>query len=190
MLANISEFFPVPKKAYNQAMPWILFLLATSCFVGCSVSDQAYRIEPGKDLIVLTRKSPSTYYFNQNDEVGFDYFLVKKFAETEGMNLKIRATSSFIELFRMLENGEAHFAAAGLSQTDSRDNRFLASKSYHEQRALIIYKSGNKKPRRPEALIGRDLIVMSGSDHSDHLVDLQKKTFRDHLAGGCHRRFA
>ena len=68
----------------------ILFTaVATLILAGCS-SDRIFDLlNTEKTLIVLTRNSPTTYYFDNDEETGFEYELTKAFADAEGLKLRI-----------------------------------------------------------------------------------------------------
>lgn len=140
---------------------------------GCSGDPLFGNLKKGKELIVLTRNTPTTYYFDGEIETGFDYDLVSAFAESEGYKVRIKVAFTLAELIEGLERGEAHIAAAGLTLTPERASRFNETEPYLEQRPLVIYKSGQSRPRSLDDLIGRDLIVLAGSSHNETLKHLQ-----------------
>ena len=122
---------------------------------------------------MLTRNTPTTYYFEGDRPSGFDYDLISDFARQNNLRLRIKVAFSLPELLNSLERGEAHLAAAGLTQTPKRDVNLIATEPYLEQHALVVYKSGLERPRQVEDLIGRDLIVVAGSSHHEQLVSLR-----------------
>ncbi|MGB0156771.1 MAG: transporter substrate-binding domain-containing protein, partial [Luminiphilus sp.] len=138
-----------------------LTLLLQACFDSPTLAPMA----PGEELVVVTRNTPTTYYFEGDRASGFEYALVKQFAREHDMQLRIKVAFSLPEVFDLLEKGEAHIAAAGLSQSPSRDAQFIASDAYLEQQPLVVYKSGARRPRTLPELVGRDLIVVAGSAH-------------------------
>ena len=140
---------------------------------GCFQSADLPPLEDARELVVLTRNTPTTYYFDGDRASGFDYALVRQFAMQQDMKLRIKVAFSLPELFTMLENGEGHVAVAGLSQSPGRDARFAASIPYLHQQALVVYKSGGLRPRSLPELVNRDLVVVAGSVHTEVLQDLK-----------------
>ena len=122
---------------------------------------------------MLTRNTPTTYYFEGDNEAGLDYALVRAFAEQNGMTMRVKVAFSLPELFAMLDRGEGHIAAAGLTQSAQRDEQFQASLPYLKQQALVTYKSGKLRTRSLPQLVGRDLVVVAGSAHAELLTALQ-----------------
>ena len=70
---------------------------------------------------MVTRNTPTTYYFEGDRASGFEYGLIRAFAREYNMPVRIKVAFSLPELFEMLASGEAHLAAAGLSQSAGRD---------------------------------------------------------------------
>ena len=153
----------------------IALTLSLSLLLGCLESSELTAVEAGQELVVVTRNTPTTYFFDGDRASGFDYSLVKRFAQQHGMTLRIKVAFSLPELFDMLEQGEAHIAAAGLSKSLERDTRFHASLPYLHQKPLVVYKSGSLRPQTLEEMTGRDLIVVAGSAHIESLKALQSQ---------------
>ena len=143
--------------------------------LGCTDTTELAPLETADELVVVTRNTPTTYYFDGDRASGFDYALVKQFALEQGLSLRIKVAFSLPELFKMLATGEAHIAAAGLSQSPSRDAQFLASIAYMEQQPLLVYKSGGNRPRVVDDLVARDIIVVAGSVHVELLTALKEE---------------
>jgi len=144
-------------------LPWLL----TGCGGG---QDEIFtELEQRAELRVVTRNSPTTYFFDGDRPSGFEYDLLTAFAEAEGYQLSIEVAFTLDDLLNKLAEGNVHIAAAGLTLTPERQRRFLASDSYLQQSPLVIYKSGKQRPRKLDDLQGRDLIVLAGSSHAELL---------------------
>ena len=83
-----------------------LTLLLQACFDSPTLAPMA----PGEELVVVTRNTPTTYYFEGDRASGFEYALVKQFAREHDMQLRIKVAFSLPEVFDLLEKGEAHIA--------------------------------------------------------------------------------
>ena len=142
--------------------------------LGCTDSPSLPPLAEGKEVVVVTRNTPTTYYFQGDHASGFEYGLIRAFAREYDMPVRIKVAFSLPELFDMLASGEAHLAAAGLSQSAGRDERFVASNPYLHQQPLVVYKSGGLRPRSLSALVGRDIVVVAGSVHLETLSSLQQ----------------
>ena len=130
-------------------------------------------IESG-ELIVISRNSPSTYYEGPDGATGFEYELAKKFADQLGVKLKIITPDNLNDIFNMLDDEQAHFAAAGLTITESRKQRVRFSPSYQTITQQLVYNSRNRSPKSTASLSSGNLEVVAGSSHVEHLQVLKR----------------
>lgn len=155
-----------------QACHSLLFLLLASLLTACG--NPAPPAEQAPVLKVVTRNGPTTFYEDRNGPTGFEYELVKRFADHLGVELEISARHNLEEIFQMLNTGQAHLAAAGLTMTAERQQRVLFSPAYMQVQQYLIYRQGRFKPVSPEQLSGRQIIVLAGSTHETLLRELQR----------------
>lgn len=151
-----------------------LWLSLATMLTGCDDTPLFAGVRPGGELIVLTRNSPTTYYFDGDEATGFDYELAESFADSAGLELRVKVAFTLEELIDMLDSGEGHIAAAGLTLTQDRRERFLASDPYITQQPLVVYKSGLRRPRKLADLQGRDIVTLASSSHVEKLMALQQ----------------
>jgi len=132
------------------------------------------RIQAEGTLRVITRNSPATYFQDRNGETGFEYELVKRFADDLGLKLEIETADNLDELFNRLNqtNGPA-LAAAGLVGSAGRQSQARFSSAYLDVIPQIIYRNGQQRPSRPGDLVGKRILVLKGSSHAEQLRDLQ-----------------
>lgn len=149
-----------------------LLLAAVSVHTGCSrIPDSPWQTG---ELVVLTRFSPTTYYFDADGApTGFEHDLVRRFAEAQGWRVRFELASSLKELFSRLERGDAHFAAAGLSATDKRLERMRFGPAYADTREVVVCGPSAGTPKGVGDLVGLRLEVVAGSSHLDRLRDLR-----------------
>ncbi|HHX33960.1 MAG TPA: membrane-bound lytic murein transglycosylase MltF [Gammaproteobacteria bacterium] len=127
-------------------------------------------------LHVITRNSPSTYFQDRNGDTGFEYELVKRFADQLGVELKIETADNIDQLFSRIgtENGPV-LAAAGLISTSARQSSVRFSDPYLEVASQVIYHQKNTRPKQPKHLAGQSLLVLKGSIHEENLQALQQE---------------
>ena len=143
----------------------------------------------GEELVVVTRNTPTTYYFQGDRPSGFDYALIKAFAREQGMRLRIKVAFSLHEVFETLDQGEAHVAAAGLSQSTVRDTRFLASEPYSAAAATSGLQIGFAETAHARRPCGSRPGDRGGQCSSGHLIALKQGIPKLSLAGDSRRRF-
>ena len=119
-------------------------------------------------LTIVTRNGLTTYYQDKNGRTGFEYVLAKKFAKKLGLKLNIITVHSLEDLFQVLKQGQADIAAAGLTATDERKQKWYFSPSYFEVKQQVIYnRKLNNKPKTLADLYHKNITVMASSSHSE-----------------------
>ena len=131
------------------------------------------QIEQQGELVVATRWGPATYFSELRQDSGFEFELARSFANHLGVQLRIATFSSFSELLAAVRQGQVHFAAAGLTITDRRQQLFDFSIPYQEIKHQLVYKIGRPKPREIQDLVGKRTVVIAGSSHSEHLLRMR-----------------
>ncbi|MDH5190788.1 MAG: membrane-bound lytic murein transglycosylase MltF [Gammaproteobacteria bacterium] len=128
-------------------------------------------------LAVATRNSPTTYYEGSEGSSGFEYDLVKRFADELGVELEITIPQSLDRIISMVTNNEIHFAAAGLTVTDARKQIMRFTSPYQHVTQQLIYRTrtGLARPRKITDLFGREIEVVADSSHAERLKTLKEK---------------
>ncbi|MBT2987713.1 MAG: membrane-bound lytic murein transglycosylase MltF [Candidatus Thiodiazotropha sp. (ex Ctena orbiculata)] len=150
-------------------------LLAIASLLGsCSIPPPLVeRIKAAGELVVATRNSGTTLYEGSEGLTGFEYELVQLFSEELGVKAHFIIPKSFEGLLPTVVNGDAHLAAAGLTVTPEREAEIRFGPAYQEITQQVVYRSGERRPRKVEDLIGKDLHVLAGSSHEEELVRLK-----------------
>lgn len=127
------------------------------------------------ELRVLSRYSLTSYYVKGDTIAGFEYELAQRFADRLGVKLKIIVPETLGEVLRMVEQGSADLAAAGLTVTEQRKSRIRFGPVYHEVTQQLVYKHGNKKPEDITDILDGQLEVVAGSSHVEQLESLKEE---------------
>jgi len=153
----------------------LLFVVTVLTVSGCKKeSDQSSfkRILERGYVTVGTLYGPNSYYIGANGPAGFEYELAKKYADSIGVSLKILPSYSLDELFPRLDAGEVDFLAAGLTVTPNRLKHYDFAPSYDSVSQKLVFKQGNKRPRKLTDLTG-NLLVTANSSHVENLEKLK-----------------
>ncbi|BCT31553.1 membrane-bound lytic murein transglycosylase F [Pseudomonas protegens] len=127
-------------------------------------------------LRVITRNSPATYFQDRNGETGFEYELVKRFADDLGVELKIETADNLDDLFNQLAQPKGPvLAAAGLVGSEKRKQQVRFSHPYLEVTPQVIYRNGQSRPTSAQNLVGKRIMVLKGSSHAEQLAELKLK---------------
>lgn len=151
----------------------VIFSLFLCCLLSSCKQEPAEK-QPGT-LKVITRNGSTTYYEDKSGPTGFEYELAKLFADSQNLDLEISSAQSLDEIFDNLNNGSIDIAAAGLTITPERQEKWLFSPAYlHIKQQLIYNRKLQNKPQNIDDVIGKKLTVIANSSHVEILEQLKK----------------
>lgn len=131
--------------------------------------------ESGK-LIVLTRNAPTSLYVDRDGkQSGPEYDMVESFAASMNLAVEYKTRTSIQEIIAGIENAQADLAAAGLTITGQRREKFLFGPAYQDVTQQIVCRRDNVQPESIEDLIGLDIVVIADSSYVEQLKSLQQK---------------
>lgn len=160
---------------------WLLATAIPLLLAGCDGDGEVTkqpstleRVQKEGVLRVVTRNSPATYFQDRSGETGFEYELVKRFAENLGVELQIETADNLDDLFsRLNQSNGPQLAAAGLVDSPGRKSQAQFSQPYLQVTPQVIYRNGQPRPSRPDDLIGKRILVLQGSSHAEQLAQLK-----------------
>ncbi len=127
-------------------------------------------------LRVITSSNPSHYYLHNGNLYGFEYELIKHFAEQERLRVDVIVARTRAEMFRLLREGKGDIIAAslpaGLMQTDKRIG-FTAPYSYGNP--VLIGRDSDAAVLDMRELDGRRVTLPADSPYWDYMLELQEQ---------------
>ena len=142
------------------------FFIAVLTLTSCGNPTVLEDLRANNELVVVTRNGPTTYYLGADGPAGFEYELIRGFADAQGMTLRVKVAFTLEDVFETLKRGEAHIAAAGLTGSAERSQLFESTETYLNQHPVVVYKAGQYRPRSLDDLDDLDIVVMRGSQHT------------------------
>ena len=131
--------------------------------------------ESGK-LIVLTRNAPTSLYIDRDGkQSGPEYDLVESFAAALNLEVEYIIKTSIKEIIDGIENAQGDLAAAGLTITSQRQEKFLFGPAYQDVTQQIVCRRDNVQPESIEDLVGLKIVVIAGSSYVEQLESLRQE---------------
>ena len=154
----------------------ILFVLLLSACQDSDRSNATGQARFPEELVVVTRNAPTTWYQGREEAEGPEYDLVRSFAEFHGIPFRIEIVDSIGEVLQWMSEGDAHLAAAGLTDTEERRQQgFIFGPEYLQvQQQVVCRRDHGKLPRKVEDLVGKDIQVIANSSYVERLQELQQ----------------
>ena len=133
-------------------------------------------IQASGKLVVLTRNAPTTVYTDREEkQSGPEFDLVEAFAASLDLEVEYKVKSSVQEIITAVENGEGDLAAAGLTITGQRQQKFLFGPAYQDVTQQVVCRRDNLQPESIEELVGLNIVVIGGSSYVERLQILQQQ---------------
>ncbi len=156
----------------------LLVLLSFPALVSYNSKNHLEVIQERGVLRLATLNSPSDYFLDKGEPAGFEYELVQAFAQEIGVRVELQLARNVGDLVRQVQQRDAHLAAAGLTVTPERARHLGFGPRYLESASTLIYREtrGKPAPTSIEDLIGKRVLVLADSSHSD-LLQQYKQTY-------------
>ncbi len=161
-----------------RSLPLRLLLVFSVSLALCACSDffsDLSTVKRNGVLKVATRNASTTYYQGPRGPMGIEYDLAKRFADELGVELEMVDPPNLNAILSQVEQGDVHFAAAGLTVTESRKERVRFTPPYQTITQQLVYRLGTPRPRSPRDLAGDQLEVVADSSHAERLQQLKEK---------------
>ncbi|PXX88737.1 membrane-bound lytic murein transglycosylase MltF [Marinobacter vulgaris] len=143
--------------------------------VGCSRPSTLQEIRSEGVLHVITRNAPSVYYEGRNGPTGYDYELVRLFADDLGVELKVRVADDNTGVLSVIDQDYAHIGLAGLADRPDFADRYHKVANGLKADSVVVYNRDTNRPDSVKDLEGQTLHLVADSNHEHQLKQLQSQ---------------
>lgn len=164
---------------------WLLMPLLLACCSGSkdgSNRSDLERIEADGVLRVVTLSRSTSYFDYKGEEMGFEYELAKKFAQSLDVDLEVLIAKDENEMITKLLGGEVDLIAYPVViSNDLKEKVAFASHTFNTSQVLVQQKKKNNYGLAKDVvdLIDKEVVVVENSKYHKRLVNLD-----DELGGG------
>jgi membrane-bound lytic murein transglycosylase F len=123
------------------------------------------KIRAAGELRVLSTNGATTYYEGANGYTGFEYTLLKDFAKSLGVKLRIDNEPSNGTLLSAIENNRYHLGSAELNATEAKDRQLRFSLPYLNVTQQLIFDARLKTPKSLNDLKGQEVLISGDETH-------------------------
>ena len=125
-------------------------------------------------LRVATRNAPTPWYIGRGGEpTGPEHDLVESFAQALGVEVAYVQRPTVAGVLAAVERAQADLAAAGITRTEARRDRFRFGPAYQPVTQQVVCRRDNVQPESVEELIGLDIEVIADSSYVERLEALR-----------------
>lgn len=142
----------------------LIIIGSTLALVACSKPSTLQEIRAEGVLHVITRTAPSIYFEGRDGKTGYDYELVRMFAEDLGVELRLRVVEDNIEILSVLDRNYAHIGLTGSPARPDFEHRFHSVANGVQARPVLVYNRNLDKPESLKDLHGKTLHLVAGNN--------------------------
>jgi membrane-bound lytic murein transglycosylase F len=158
LLEALDQFVAVEKVAYRKLSTYI---------------EDLPGIKKRGVLRVLTRNSGATYFLWRGELLGYEYEMVRHFAEGHGLEVEMVVAPTREDLIPMLKDGKGDLIAAFLTISDERRAQGVEfSPRYNKASEMVVAKSSEEGLAGIGDLAGRTITVRKSSSYWSTLQEL------------------
>ncbi|MGD8370530.1 MAG: membrane-bound lytic murein transglycosylase MltF [Syntrophobacterales bacterium] len=174
-MAKLSRkrFNAIGSKLLGLGLLCLVILAGLSCSQ-FAPGDELGIIKARGELRVLTRNNATCYYEGPHGLAGFEYDLVKAFADHLGVKLACVVTDNFHDMIPSLLRGDADLIAAGFTITERRMRKVAFGPAYMEVQQQVVGRRGGPAPGEVADLIGQPLWINAGTSYEERLRELKE----------------
>ncbi len=134
------------------------------------------QIQSHKTLRLITSNNPASYFIWRGELMGFDYDLVRRFADQHNLRLQVVVRDGIEDIRAALEQGEGDLAAAAITVTRERQATGMTfSDAYLEVKEQLISRADEPALASVADLKGRSVAVNPDKSYFQTLQILQQQ---------------
>ena len=137
------------------------------------------QIKKRGELEVVMVNGPTTYFVGATGPEGFDYIMMREFAEYLGVKLKLHVVATVNDALEMTKKGVGDITVGALTKTIKRQKEFIFGPSYYNVKEVVVcdQKMIRQKtfPRSIEDLVGLKITVGDDTSYVETLQAIQKE---------------
>ena len=137
------------------------------------------KIKNKKQLHAIVVNTHTVFYYGHSKKEGFEYELLKAYADDIGVKLNLKVVSTISEALKLTKTGFGDITSAAITRTADRENEYIFGPSYYQVQQQVIcsrklFKKG-KFPNALEDLIGLSIMVGESTSYERSLLDAKAK---------------
>ena len=143
-------------------------------------------LKKGK-LVILAENSSTSYFIYRGKKMGFEYELLREFAEEIGLILEVKVVHDLDSMSIKLNNGEGDLIACNLTYSKDRLSEIEFTEPFIRTPQVLIQRKpagwekmkpeavNSKLIRTPEQLVQKKVHVWKNSSYHKRLINLQEE---------------
>lgn len=144
-------------------------------------TDDLPQLKERQVIRMITRNNPASYFMWRGELMGFEYDLLRRFAQEQGMRLEVEVAPPGVDPIDWLNEGRGDVIAAAMTVTPERAARVAFTRYYNKVAEQLVTRADRPPLDSPEALAGRTLVIDPQTAYWQRAEQLQAKGIEFHL---------
>lgn len=127
-------------------------------------------------LVATLQNDPISYQINENDTTGFQYELIKRFAQHHNLKLEIKTKNNIDEEIHLLQMGGCNIIADHIPHNaDIQDLINMSTPLYSTYAVLVQNKSSINYIRNMQELARKRIVLTKSSPYRKRIANMEKE---------------
>lgn len=126
-------------------------------------------------LRLITYQSPENYFFNNGKMHGFEYGLIKKFSDSQDIDIDIILANSHTHMRELLLSGNGDIIAASLPVNSLDDKNISMTRAYNYSSPVVIGRATANQPIDIRDIVGKKIALGSESPYKFILQNIKSR---------------
>ncbi|MFZ1289998.1 MAG: transporter substrate-binding domain-containing protein [Melioribacteraceae bacterium] len=181
-------------RQFKKTFTFFAFLFQLSVFLNSCENEKQIKthsleeIKKRGKLVAITGYNNYSYFIYKGKTMGFEYELLKRFADKIGVDVEIKLQKNINEMFSSLEKNNGDLIAYNLTVTNERKqnyeftnhlnitNQVLIQRKPKKWRRLSIDRINDSLVKTPHELDNKTVYVRNGSAYFNRLKNLSEES--------------
>jgi membrane-bound lytic murein transglycosylase F len=164
----------VKRFTFSNLLIAILLICCAALLVRSAPASKLEQVRTAGELRVLSRNGPISHYQSPEGTTGFEYTLLKGFADELGVKLVIKDEAPISEQLQDPENTQFDLASPSVINSHTAKERYRYSTTFMELNLELIYNSAQSAPTTVKDLAGKTVLVVNKASIPMPLQELQQ----------------
>lgn len=164
----------VKRFSISNLLIAILLICCAALLVRSAPASQLEQVRTAGELRVLSRNGPISHYQGPEGITGFEYTLLKGFADELGVKLVIQDETAIGELKDSADQRSFDLASPSVINTYTGKQRYLYTSEFMKLNLELVYNSTQSAPASPKDLAGKRVLVVNKASIPLPLQELQQ----------------
>ena len=164
----------VKRFSISNLLIAMLLICCAALLVRSAPASKLEQVRTAGELRVLSRSGPVSHYQSPEGITGFEYTVLKGFADELGVKLVLSADPSTFESLQTADSATFDLASPSIINSHTTKAHFEYTTAFMDLSLQLIYNSAQSAPANMKALAGKKVLVVNSASIPLPLQELQK----------------